>query len=58
MYLSVVFQPLGGDLGNRVVLLGFALGNAGQLHWGTLAHRSEEVLVHRFLQTCGLFYTK
>ena len=55
--MSVVFEPLGGDLGNGIVLLWFPLRNASEGQWVAFSHGFEQVRVDIFLQACGFLYS-
>ena len=56
-YLAVVLEPLGGDLGDGVVLLLGALGHAGETSGAALAHGGEQVGVDRLLEGGSLLCT-
>jgi len=40
-YLSIVFQPLGGNFWNRIVLLSISLRDAVELSGGSISHRAQ-----------------
>ena len=53
-YLSVVLQPLGGDLGNAVLYLALST-LVGSAHGGRLSEGSNEVRVDVLLEIACLF---
>lgn len=57
-YLSVVLEPLGRNLGDCIVLLLLAPGDAGKILRDAFTHRSEEVMVDVLLEGGRLFYKR
>jgi hypothetical protein len=54
-YLTVILEPLRSDLGDGVVLVLGAFGDAGEAGGSTFAHGGEEFRVDVFLQIVCLF---
>ena len=54
-YLAVVLEPLGRNLGDGVVLVGLALGHAGEAGGVSFAHGLDERVVDVLLQIGGFF---
>jgi len=54
-YLTVILEPLRSDLGDGVVLVLGASGDASEAGGSSFTHRSEEVRVDIFLQIGCLF---
>lgn len=55
-YLLIVLEPLGSDLGDGVILVRLASGNASKLHRIAIAQRAEKLRVNSLLKASSLLY--